>query len=65
MRSESAKFPRDDGEDVKELPRMRGNYVVEVNTQLIYVFIVIYKYSCSFLESATEYNIEYKNTIHI
>jgi len=45
VRSESTIFPRVDGVDVKELPRMRGNYVVDVNTEPIYVFIVIYKYS--------------------
>jgi hypothetical protein len=37
VRSESAVFPRVEGVDVKELPRMRGNYVVDVNTEPIYV----------------------------
>ena len=37
MRVESAVFSSVEGVDVKELPRMRGNYVVDVNTEPIYV----------------------------
>jgi hypothetical protein len=65
VRVESAVFPRVEGVDVKELPHIRGYYVVDVNAQLIYVFIAIYKYSYSFLESSTEYNTKYNNTLHI